>query len=80
MKRDDDAEMIRFIVDYRTEHQYPPSISEIVEHFGLARSTIQWHLDRMIREGKLSRKPGEARAIAILPAGMKLITSPLEQL
>lgn len=80
MSQVSDIEFIQFIVDYRTEHGYPPSVSEMVERFGLVRSTIQWHLKRMEREGKIERIGSSARALKILPLGMKQITSPLEQL
>lgn len=86
MKQVSDIEFIQFIVDHRTEHGYPPSVSEMVERFGLARSTIQWHLERMEREGMIVRVAGGARALKILPPGLgliatgKQITSPLEQL
>lgn len=73
MNQVSDIEFIQFIVDYRTEHGFPPSVTEMVDRFGLARSTIQWHLERMAREGMVERVGGRARALKVLPAGMKQI-------
>lgn len=68
-----DAQFVRFIHDYQAEHQYPPSVTDIVEHTGLSRSTVQWHLQRMMSEGKITRRPQSARTIVVLPAGLELI-------
>lgn len=86
MNQVNDDEFIQYIADYRDEHGFPPSVSDMVDRFGLARSTVQWHIQRMAREGKIRRSPRGARAIAILPPGEALITKgkqitgPLEQL
>lgn len=75
-----DAEVLQFIHDHVAEHQFPPSITEMADHFGAARSVIKWHLDRMAREGKIRRVARGPRAITILPDGMKQISGPETQL
>jgi SOS-response transcriptional repressor LexA len=64
-------EILRYIVEFKKSNGFPPTITEMTEHFNCARSTIQWHLDKMAREGKMTRVPGASRAIAITPDGLK---------
>lgn len=79
----DRRDIVRFIVSYRDEHQYPPTVTEMAEHFGVARSTLHTHLGRLVRDGVITVRSGSSaeatRTIAITPIGMKYITSPLEQ-
>lgn len=75
-----DADIINFIVGYSTKNGYPPSVTDMVAEFGVARSTMQWHLDRLMRDGKLRRPFSAHRAITVTEQGMKYIASPLEQL
>lgn len=79
----DRREIVRFIISFRDEHQYPPTVTEMAEHFGVARSTLHTHLGVLVRDGVITVRPGasaeSARTIAITPIGMKYITSPLER-
>lgn len=47
------------------ERGYPPSIQEIAEAVGLARSTVHHHLRALAETGVISRPAGRARAIVI---------------
>lgn len=80
----EDGEIIAFIVEYRDEHEYPPTITEIAERFKMARSNVHWHLARMHRDGMIVRltegpSSSKSRAIRITEEGMKLIPHPMEQ-
>lgn len=79
-----DDEILSFINVYTAENGYPPALSDLIGHFGIAKSTMHQHLERLEREGLIRRPRGaqraRSRALTITPAGMKYMTSPLEQL
>ena len=51
--------------------QPPPTIREIADHFGVARGTAEYHINRMVRKGLLRRAPGVARGISVAESVMK---------
>lgn len=58
----------KFILDYKTEHDYAPSTADIITA-GLAHhnSVAIYYLRLMAQEGILERTPGTKRAIRVLP-------------
>lgn len=50
------------------EHGYCPSIRELASRLGAkSHSSIHFHLDLLVREGYLTRKPGRARSYELTP-------------
>lgn len=72
--RPDDApiqeRIVRFIVGYVAEHQYPPSVREIGAAVGLtSSSTVHHHLRALRAAGRLSVQPNQPRTLRVLDAG-----------
>ena len=64
-------EVVDLIERYYRMRQPPPSIREIADHFGVARGTAEYHINRMVRKGLLRRAPGVARGISVAESVMK---------
>lgn len=64
-------QILRFIQQYTDENGWPPSRREMAEHTGVTLTTVQFHIDKMVREGLLTRAPGVGRALRINGAAMK---------
>lgn len=58
-KRDTIAQ---YIYDYRVEHGYAPSITEIAKATGTVRSNVHRHLSLLQREGRITSSPHVARS------------------
>jgi repressor LexA len=57
--------IVEFIRDY--PHPYAPTVREIAKGVGLNSSaTVQYHLNRLIKLGYISREPNSARTIQLL--------------
>lgn len=52
--------ILNTVWDFSSEKGYPPTLSDIAKKLGLTPSTVQGHVDRLIRKGSLSRD-GEGR-------------------
>ena len=53
-------EILEIIHRFGEERGYPPTLAELAEDLGLTPSTIQGHVDRLIKKGALTRD-GEGR-------------------
>lgn len=51
-----------YIYDYRLQHGYAPSITEIARETGTARSNVHHHLTKLQKEGRLTFSPHIARS------------------
>lgn len=68
-------EVLDFIKSFAEDRGYSPSLEEVQKHFGLASvSTAHYYVDKLQRDGYLSREAHEARSIQIEPD--ELIESP----
>ncbi|GIO83507.1 hypothetical protein J25TS5_04390 [Paenibacillus faecis] len=66
--------IINFIATYREGHGYPPTVREIGKSVGLASSsTIHGHINRLEKNGFLTRKVESARTITLTEKGMHAI-------
>jgi repressor LexA len=66
---DKQAELLKFIVEFKEKNDYFPSIREMVRAFGLkSPAPIQHRLDKLIKAGAIKR-PTErtARALVLQP-------------
>ncbi|MEF2965071.1 MarR family transcriptional regulator [Paenibacillus sp. M1] len=63
--------IIKFIAKYKTEHGYPPSNREIQAAVGLASvSTVNGHIDRLEKNGFITRKTDSPRTITLTDKGL----------
>lgn len=67
------AEVLAFIVAYRDEHGYPPSVRDIGERWDIAAATTHTTLRRLIDKGLIQMTPGIARSITITDEGKALL-------
>lgn len=72
-----DAEIIRFVHDYKAEHDFAPSVRDIAKEFSVAPSSIQKRLADLVEQGALVRPGGLPRALLVTPVGMKMLTERL---
>ncbi len=55
-----------YIVDFTTQHGYPPSVREIGAGLGLkSPSTVHFHIKSLVEAGVLVREAGKTRAITV---------------
>jgi repressor LexA len=63
--------ILEFIARFQDEHGYPPSVREIGAALSLSSSsTVQAHLDNLIRKGYLRRSGSKARALEPVPGAI----------
>lgn len=58
--------VVRTLIDQRG---YPPSIQEIGDYVGLAKSTVFKHLAALERKGLIKVDHGKARAFQVVASG-----------
>jgi repressor LexA len=59
-------QIVEFIADHIQTRGYAPSVREIMEEVGLSStSSVQHHLNRLIRLGILQRVAGRARTVTL---------------
>ncbi len=62
-------QVLTFIQSTQEREGIPPSSREIQEHFGFASQTAAMnHLRALERHGAVRRRPGKARAVAVIPS------------
>lgn len=54
------------LVKFRGENGLSPSLRELAELCGITVGTIQGHLERIQREGKIKWQKGRARTLIVL--------------
>ena len=53
-----------YIISYQERGHYAPSVRDICLAMGLkSTSTVQGHIDRMVRDGLLSKQDGHSRTL-----------------
>ena len=64
MKLNKQNEILTFIQHKIENEGYSPSIREIAEKVNLkSTSSVQYHLDNLIKKGLLSKKPNQSRTL-----------------
>lgn len=58
-------DVLKFIKKFHVEHDYPPTIREIGEHFKVTIGTVQGHLDRLRAQGYLTWAKGQPRTFKV---------------
>jgi repressor LexA len=64
-------QIVKFIQSYVEANGYAPSRREIADAIDSDVTSIQWHIDILVREGILRRAPGVSRGISLTGASMK---------
>lgn len=63
-------QILKFIIAYITEHGYPPTTREIGDGVGLkSTSSVQRHMERMLKDGKIKSDAGIGCSRAIRVPG-----------
>jgi repressor LexA len=68
--------IIEFVTGFARRHGYGTSIREIAKGVGLAPTTVHYHVEALVKAGKLRHAPGKPRTI--LPADLELWQEPPE--
>lgn len=67
------SEILDFLREYRRQHGFAPSMSELADHLGLARSSCLHHINVLADEGFLTYLSGDpSRTICLTRKGLKL--------
>jgi repressor LexA len=70
--------ILQFIIDFRDEKGWPPSLSEIAEKFGYKnRSTVREHLQALEKKGLIQRDEKVARGIDLRLDDHMFVTRPI---
>lgn len=68
-------DVLAAVVDHWETASFGPSVEELRETVGLAtRSSVQFHINDLIRDGFLHRVPRKHRALRATPRGEKLVS------
>lgn len=66
--------VLKAIVDYIAEHQYPPSVRELCDMTGLkSTSSINRYITKLLEEGKLETDSGIGAPRALRVPGYKFV-------
>ena len=58
--------IVAFIEAYIKEHGYSPSLKEIGEAVGISISHVSYWVDKMVEEGRLTKKPNISRSVRVV--------------
>ncbi len=59
-------EIMRFIREYRMEHETSPTLEEIGQSLGVHRVTVHQHVAALVKKGAIRKLPQRSRSIEIL--------------
>jgi repressor LexA len=66
------AKILGFIIDWIAARGSPPTVREISKAFGWkTTANVQQHIERMQRDGIVTRQAGMARTLRATPAGVE---------
>lgn len=73
-----DAKTLKFIAHCAEHRGYPPSLREVQGHLDLSSPAAAMRvLNRLERDGKLTRLKGQSRTIQLVRPNMKSKTEPM---
>jgi repressor LexA len=59
-------QVLEFLVNFNTEHGFPPTIRELCQHFGFkSLNTAHFHLRSLEKKGYIQVHPGKGRGITL---------------
>ena len=59
-------QVVNFIRSYRDQHEYPPTITEISDFLGIARTTVFSHLAACEKKGLIEVEHGKVRTLRVV--------------
>ena len=59
-------DMLEFIKVFMAIHGWPPSITQLCERSGLARSTVHSHIQALHRKGYIKLGPTDAKQMRVV--------------
>ena len=62
-------EVLTFISGFTKENEYPPTVREIGDHFGISLRAVQDHIAALQKKGFLSLSQKRSRSIRVLQGG-----------
>jgi repressor LexA len=66
------AKILGFIIDWIASRGFPPTVREISKAFGWkTTANVQQHIERMQRDGLVTRQAGMARTLRATPVGVE---------
>jgi SOS-response transcriptional repressor LexA len=66
------AKILGFIIDWNAARGFSPTVREISKAFGWkTTANVQQHIERMQRDGIVTRQAGMARTLRATPAGLE---------
>lgn len=66
--------VLNAIIDYITEHQYPPSVRDICDMTGLrSTATVHRHIEKLLKDGFLETDCGIGTPRALRVCGYKFV-------
>lgn len=58
--------VLAYIKKYLLDIGYPPTFQEIADGCGMSsKSAVSYQLDKLMAEGKITKKPGSPRSICV---------------
>ena len=68
--------ILTYVGEYALEYGYPPTIREIRDALGFSTtSLVQYHLNKLIGGGLLTKVPGKARTLRVSRKAKKRVPS-----
>lgn len=58
--------ILDYIKQYQAQAGYPPTIIEIGKALGLAKTTVHYHIGKLIQEGQIVRRFNSARGMKVV--------------
>lgn len=65
-------EVYSFVMEFRSENGYSPSLGEIADEFAMSHQGVNCHVKAIVEKGWLNKQPGKSRSL--IPA--LLLTRP----
>lgn len=62
-------EVLSFISSFTKQNEYPPTVREIGEHFGISLRAVQDHIAALQKKGYLSMTQKKSRSLRVLAGG-----------
>ena len=69
-------DIVRFILDYRAQWSFSPTLQEIADHLGVSAVTVYEHTRALERKRALRRTPHEARSLEIIDPELQALAAP----
>ena len=69
-------DIVRYLLSYRGEWGFSPTLQEIADHLGISAVTVFEHTRALERKGALRRTPHEARSLEVIDPELQALAPP----